>query len=118
MAIGRITCGRCRMQFRVAEPHHADIGEGVHQTTITHCSVPGCGRRFWHSTKGQGRARRAVVGVFPADIPLCERPGFTAISGAGNSGAQIVRHPADNPGEGAGEGFHDTEIRTAGESKQ
>lgn len=58
-----VRCDRCLMNFPVGEPHGRRI-------EYTRCSVPKCGRRFWHYPYGSssdGHAWNAKIGIHPAD---------------------------------------------------
>lgn len=59
----RTHCSRCGMSFRIAEPGRWSNGARIAESTF--CAEAGCGRRFWHSQKGEDG--RASVGMSPAD---------------------------------------------------
>lgn len=59
--MAKIRCGKCTMEFAVAEPS----ARGP-ETEHTKCAAPGCGLRYWHA----GRDDKIVkVGVDPRDVP-------------------------------------------------
>lgn len=64
----RSRCYRCNMSFAVAEPWHANSGDGHRETEVCRCPVPGCGRRFWHGSSSRRGEYVITVGVFPSDV--------------------------------------------------
>jgi len=58
---GKIRCGKCTMEFSVAERAKGGNAE------YARCPEKGCGLRFWSADQPPAYAIR--VGVDPADVP-------------------------------------------------
>jgi len=67
-SVTKVTCRRCRMNFRAAAPdgsEWAPRGE-PRRSTVTFCTEPGCSVPFWHRQHGHNSP--AIVGVYPVDV--------------------------------------------------
>ncbi len=65
----KYTCDRCGMSFDIQAPVRgasASRREDLNLASVTRCSEPGCGLRFWHGVQPDERVR---VGIAPEDVP-------------------------------------------------